>query len=278
MTQYKTISTIASALTSKPVDDDSNETFFKCDEIPLKGKTEDESRELTNFSSNHYEIWYPKPVECQATETSHSDLLSGVYEGGLKIWECTQDLADFLTKSDDDTEKTLLADFEGKRILDLGCGVGVLGVLAMTHNAKCVTFQDYNKEVIETTTISTILCNKSIYEEMDLNNVNLFSGDWDSFVDVMKEKHAGTKFDYILTSETIYNEKYYKKLLNVFRELLADDGTVFLAAKTIYFGVGGGMRSFEKALTDTKEFKSDVVWKSEVGVLREILKINKISS
>lgn len=110
---------------------------------------------------------------------------------------------------------------------------------------------------------------------MDLNNVNLFSGDWDCFVDMMVNSHPDMMYDYILTSETIYNEKYYSKLLNVFQKLLKNDGIVFLAAKTIYFGVGGGVRSFEKALEDSRKFSSEVVWKSESGVVREILKIKK---
>lgn len=125
-----------------PQDQTSCETLAKCDEIPLKGNIYDESHELTNFSSNDYEIWYPKTIEVHATKSTHSDLLSGVYEGGLKIWECTQDLADYLTKNDEN-EKSLLDDFNGKRVLDLGCGVGVLGVLALIHRAKRVTFQDY---------------------------------------------------------------------------------------------------------------------------------------
>lgn len=70
-----------------------------------------------------------------------------MYEGGLKIWECTQDLADFLTKTDEN-DKNLLNDFEGKRVLDLGCGVGVLGVLALIHKAQGVTFQDYVRRVL----------------------------------------------------------------------------------------------------------------------------------
>lgn len=122
------------------------DTLAKCDEIPLKGDIYDESHELTNFSSNDYEIWYPKSIELDATKTTHSDLLSGVYEGGLKIWECTQDLADFLTATDE-KDHSLLNDFAGKQVLDLGCGVGVLGVLALIHDAKGVTFQDYVRRV-----------------------------------------------------------------------------------------------------------------------------------
>uniref|UniRef100_A0A336LX62 protein-histidine N-methyltransferase n=1 Tax=Culicoides sonorensis TaxID=179676 RepID=A0A336LX62_CULSO len=254
-------------------DDSLNETFAQCDEILLKNYTDDESCELTNFSSNDYEIWYPKSVECDATQRTHSDLLSGVYEGGLKIWECTQDLADFLSNANENGQ-CILNEFEGKRILDLGCGVGILGILSLIHKPSNVTFQDYNKEVIERTTISTILSNKSIYDEIELDNVSLYSGDWDNFVNYL-EKLGDKKFDYILTSETIYNEKYYSKLLNVFQNLLNEDGIVYLAAKTIYFGVGGGLRSFEHALEKSNEFESESVWKSESGVLREILKIWK---
>uniref|UniRef100_A0A336MFF5 protein-histidine N-methyltransferase n=1 Tax=Culicoides sonorensis TaxID=179676 RepID=A0A336MFF5_CULSO len=254
-------------------DDSLNETFAQCDEILLKNYTDDESSELTNFSSNDYEIWYPKSVELDATQRTHSDLLSGVYEGGLKIWECTQDLADFLSNTNENG-KCILNEFEGKRILDLGCGVGILGILSLIHKPSNVTFQDYNKEVIERTTISTILSNKSIYDEIELDYVSLYSGDWDNFVNYL-EKLGDKKFDYILTSETIYNEKYYSKLLNVFKNLLNADGMVYLAAKTIYFGVGGGLRSFEHALEKSNEFESESVWKSESGVLREILKIWK---
>ncbi|RXM36898.1 Histidine protein methyltransferase 1-like [Acipenser ruthenus] len=54
---------------------------------------------------------------------SHSNLISGVYEGDLHIWECTIDLLEHL-ESDGET-------FSGKRVLDLGCGAGLLGILAL---------------------------------------------------------------------------------------------------------------------------------------------------
>lgn len=46
--------------------------------------------------------------------SSHSDLITGVYEGGLKIWECTFDFLAYFTKA-----KVKLA---GKRVLDLADG------------------------------------------------------------------------------------------------------------------------------------------------------------
>jgi predicted RNA methylase len=58
-----------------------------------------------------------------------------VLAGGLKIWECTRDLADFLIHQG--------INLSGKHVLDLGCGTGLLGILAMHLGAQSVHFQDY---------------------------------------------------------------------------------------------------------------------------------------
>lgn len=71
------------------------------------------------------------------TDKSDNDLIPCVYEGGFKIWECTQDLADLLTSSEDEH------DFEGKSVCDLGCAAGILGIIALVEGATKVDFQDY---------------------------------------------------------------------------------------------------------------------------------------
>ncbi|KAJ3978593.1 hypothetical protein F5890DRAFT_1569609 [Lentinula detonsa] len=59
-----------------------------------------------------------------------SDLVPGVYEGGLKTWECSLDLVDYLHASLDDE------NLIGKRVLELGCGTGVpsLYLLRIRHS------------------------------------------------------------------------------------------------------------------------------------------------
>ena len=47
-------------------------------------------------------------------QQSDFDLVSGVYEGGLKIWECSLDLVDYVFAN-----RSLVA---GKRVFELGCG------------------------------------------------------------------------------------------------------------------------------------------------------------
>ena len=49
--------------------------------------------------------------------------VTGVYEGGLKIWECSIDLASFLTDQNDDIGMSKL------KVLELGCGAGIPGIV-----------------------------------------------------------------------------------------------------------------------------------------------------
>lgn len=62
--------------------------------------------------------------------------------------------------------------------------------------------------------------------------------------------------------------------MTLFQRRLKDGGSIFVAAKTCYFGVGGGTRQFEIALKE-EGLSSQVVWKTDNGIQREIIKINK---
>lgn len=201
----------------------------------------------------------------ELAEKEHSDLIAGKYEGGLKIWECTYDLIQYLEENE--TEIKL----ESKNVLDLGCGAGILGIYAFLNDSK-VTFQDYNKEVLEYFTIPNVLLNIEDEEnrEKEIQKCKFYSGDWDSF----NKKLASTElFDIILTSETIYNECNYDKLISLFVDRLSKDGAAYVAAKTYYFGVGGGVRQFEQKVQQNGKLNCEVSWKSKGGIQREILKI-----
>ena len=47
------------------------------------------------------------------------DIVPGVYEGGFTVWECTMQLLKYLED----------IDFDGKDVLDVGCGLGLLGYI-----------------------------------------------------------------------------------------------------------------------------------------------------
>ncbi|CAG7726628.1 unnamed protein product, partial [Allacma fusca] len=67
---------------------------------------------------------------------SSSDLIPGVYEGGFKMWECTSDLVKYLESNSD------VVINDNTKVLDLGCGSGVLGLYALSRGGL-VDFQDY---------------------------------------------------------------------------------------------------------------------------------------
>ncbi|XP_033151409.1 histidine protein methyltransferase 1 homolog [Drosophila mauritiana] len=208
-------------------------------------------------------------LDLRKSEEKHSDLISGVYEGGAKIWECTEDLLLYLSEKYEDSF------WKEKRVLDLGCGCGLLGIYAMKHGAR-VDFQDYNKDVLEYITYPNILLNvdDSLSEDEKLkfvdNSTTLYSGDWSHFAELTRDVE---KYDLILTSETIYNIANQQKLLDTFAGRLKSDGVILVAAKSHYFGVGGGLEQFSENIRLGNVFQSESVWQADENLKRGILQL-----
>lgn len=82
-----------------------------------------------------------------------------------------------------------------------------------------------NRDVLEKVTVKNYSCNcrgnGTEDDEKTVSNteVQFYSGDWSSFVD--KVKH---QYDVILTSETIYSQENYLKLINLFKQKLKPHG------------------------------------------------------
>ena len=206
------------------------------------------------------------------TESHNSDLVPGVYEGGLKVWECTYDLLEYL--------ETIDLDWKHCRVLDLGCGVGLLGVYALLRGAVSVDFQDYNKEVLMSLTVPNILMNvaKNVSQEFTeytqvISKCTFFAGDWSNFDTILKQKPVVDKYDIILTSETIYSTESQHKLIKIFQSSLSPTGVVLLAAKSHYFGVGGNVVVFSELVHENKIFDFEKVKEIGVGLPRNIIKL-----
>ncbi|NXV32135.1 MET18 methyltransferase, partial [Rissa tridactyla] len=223
--------------------------------------------------------------------TSHSDLIPGVYEGGLKIWECTFDLIDFFSEAE--------IHFTNKSVLDLGCGAGLLGIVALKGKAGKVHFQDYNSTVIDEITLPNAVANcvdegswmggggdgkthkppskrpkKAECSPDALTTCRFFSGEWSEVSQLLLSSNKPfSKYDIILTSETIYNPDYYGALHDTLAELLDKHGRVYLASKAHYFGVGGGIHLFEKFVEERKVFKTSIVKIIDKGLQRYIMEM-----
>ncbi|XP_034369102.1 histidine protein methyltransferase 1 homolog [Arvicanthis niloticus] len=215
--------------------------------------------------------------------SSHSDLIPGVYEGGLKIWECTFDLLTYFTKAK--------VKFAGQKVLDLGCGSGLLGITASKGGAREVHFQDYNSLVIDEVTLPNVVANVPLQD--DSNDINepdgkrqrksevgqeickcrLFSGEWAEFCKLVLSENLFVKYDLILTSETIYNPDYYSTLHETFLRLLSRNGRVILASKAHYFGVGGGVHLFQKFVEEKGVFETRTLEVIDEGLKRFLMEM-----
>ncbi|XP_050462863.1 histidine protein methyltransferase 1 homolog [Cataglyphis hispanica] len=207
--------------------------------------------------------------DCQnviEAETQHSDLIPAKYEGGLKIWECTFNLGQYILE-----EQIELKD---KLVMDLGCGAGLIGLIALLKDST-VHFQDYNAEVLRSVTIPNVLLNFDDRTNI-LTKCEFYAGDWASLTTLFDDDE-NNKYDYIFTSETIYNPNNHKKLYEIFKRRLKSNGLGFVAGKTYYFGVGGGMRQFENLILKDGYFDVKSVWRSQDGVNREILRLTRKS-
>ncbi|EFJ15099.1 hypothetical protein SELMODRAFT_180720 [Selaginella moellendorffii] len=192
---------------------------------------------------------------------SNSDLVPGKYEGGFKLWECAIDLVDTLRREIQDGQLS----FRGKRVLEVGCGHGLPGILACIKGASVVHFQDFNAEVLKCLTIPNVHANLD-YARARLSQstdaltptrstviapeVQYFAGDWDNvgcLLSTVKSKSVDEGgYDVVLMSETIYSVSSFPKLYALMAKCLRPYyGVAYVAGKKHYFGVGGGTRLFK---------------------------------
>ncbi|KAG0284330.1 hypothetical protein BGZ96_011291 [Linnemannia gamsii] len=84
-----------------------------------------------------------------------SDLVKGVYEGGLKTWECALDLVAYLADQKH--------NYDGQKVLELGCGSALPGIYVLTQsNTVQVDLQDYNDQVLKFVTLTNVLLNTHV--------------------------------------------------------------------------------------------------------------------
>ncbi|KDQ22446.1 hypothetical protein PLEOSDRAFT_1051153 [Pleurotus ostreatus PC15] len=245
---------------------------------------------------------------------SPSDLVPGVYEGGLKTWECALDLVDYL-------ENSGARSPTGKVILELGCGTAIPSIyllerlfaqlptntgLPMTH----IHLQDYNDAVLQLVTLPNILLSwymspasvsfrqsisssevsfpsvdSTVPGELPITSelvaafqdsllafkisLRFFAGSWETF-DLQKS----LSYDMVLTSETIYHVESLSALIELMKKAVGQhEYQCLVAAKVLYFGVGGGVSEFV-ARVEGQLGHVETVWEKSAGVGRKIMRVH----
>ncbi|OWZ16922.1 hypothetical protein PHMEG_0009211 [Phytophthora megakarya] len=203
-----------------------------------------------------------------------SDVQTGVYEGGFKLWECAVDLVTFV-------EAQLRQGVAmPTSVLELGCGHGLPGIHALLRGAKRVVFSDYNKEVLELTTCPNVLRNV----QQSYDRAEFYAGAWSSMSTFMEEVEHRTdeqmQFDLILTAETIYTEAVAVELYQTIKRHLrrAPHARALVAAKKYYFGTNGSVQHFVGLVRSEGVFRAETVWEERdcKSNIREIVQLTYV--
>ncbi|KAL1745342.1 hypothetical protein HDZ31DRAFT_36643 [Schizophyllum fasciatum] len=129
------------------------------------------------------------PTRTPAFLDAPSDLVPGLYEGGLKTWECSLDLVDYLDGLKQAGEGTSSGEDQGsgwvgKRVLEIGCGTAIPS-LYLLHGIfqdmrkpsevprTKITLQDYNASVLELITLPNLLIAWCTFLQKRQNQVEL---------------------------------------------------------------------------------------------------------
>lgn len=119
-------------------------------------------------------------------------------------------------------------------------------------------------------------------------NVNLrfFSGSWGTFdlftstTPLGPSTGSGLGYDVLLTSETIYRLDSLSLLVELMRNACTanrasfrkDDYLCLVAAKVLYFGVGGGVPDLEKVINSVRGHLETVLERKD-GVGRKVMRV-----
>ncbi|CAJ0952693.1 unnamed protein product, partial [Mesorhabditis belari] len=175
-------------------------------------------------------------------QLGHSDLEPNQYEGGLKVWECTKILCDFI---EDNAER-----FQGKSVLELGCGSALPAILSKEIGAEEVAAQDFNSSVIDCFTLDNVLANG-----LSKGSLKLMAASWVDLPGQLSNK----SFDIVIASETIYNTSNYEAFHLAIDHSLKEDGVAWIVAKEFYFGLGGSAFVFLDFVKSKGIFKGEII-------------------
>lgn len=233
---------------------------------------------------------------------SPSDLQKGKYEGGFKTWEGSLDLATYLLEN-----APIVGSGEDGlvRSVELGAGAAIPSCLilkrALEFGRKArIVVQDFNKEVLELVTMPNLLLTwldyrsrlgkeaegdieihealiKEFLQDMESRGIEIgfISGGWGLEMSrILDERHVVGGL--VMAAETIYQTESLPYFLDTTLKGIRQIGTALVAAKEVYFGVGGNVGEFIDAVK-RRGAKPEIKWKGgEGGVGRVIVEVKNI--
>lgn len=268
------------------------------------------------------------------TLLGNNDIVPRIYEGGLKSWECSQDLTEYLLNLNDTCCSLTERDertARRKKVLELGCGTALptLSIFRglLLKNNSCdgnsgggaeFVLADYNLDVLRLVTLPNLLLSwwaarhrnlrghagdMAIHNERDgvgvgdikideqlktqfqqdlkscQISIKFLEGAWGSEMANM----LADDFDLVLASETIYNPETVPAFVNILKRTIGNRSAgcrALVAAKKMYFGVGGSVDDFATTVCHRNSTDEQDDWEVETvadvvdtGVGRVILRV-----
>lgn len=206
---------------------------------------------------------------------NNTDIRTNVYEGGFKSWECSIDLARLLL--DRGPRKDIDDLCRVSHVIELGCGTAIptsiLFHYALQNELSLYfTLTDYNADVLRLVTLPNLILTwclaqgtlategeleitdalkASFTQQLQAQGLNLLfvAGGWSPAADFASLVPSDPSMNtFILASETIYSPSslstFTEALVGLLRRVRM--GKAMVAAKRVYFGVGGSVDSFKR--------------------------------
>ena len=135
----------------------------------------------------------------------HEDVKDERIPYWAELWPSSIGLSSYLVRSGISLEK--------KKILEIGCGLGLVGITAGLLNGNIV-LSDYSREALNLS--------------MDNWNLNIKNDPKTALID-WRNPDLNYKSDIILASDVLYEKRSHKHLIDFFRSMLKDDGFALVA-------------------------------------------------
>ncbi|KAE9373232.1 hypothetical protein N431DRAFT_456021 [Stipitochalara longipes BDJ] len=241
------------------------------------------------------------------------DVKTGVYEGGFKSWESSVDVVKELAKRRGINGMYR----GGRSLeLGCGTALPSLAVFqwALRNNdggreeGMSFGLADYNPTVLQLVTLPNLLLSwakttksagweeegeleideglvKEFHSDLEKQKINLhfFSGAWsEEFVNLVGQNMGSTSGEItVIGAETIYSpfalKSFAETLLGLMASMDGKQNTALVAAKKVYFGVGGSMEDFCQMIRERGAVVEQIREESD-GVRRAVVEVKMTGS
>ena len=145
-----------------------------------------------------------------------------------EVWPSAKALAEYILNNQ--------SDFKSKNTLELGCGIGLVGIAATLTGAK-VTFSDYEKEAISFTKHNYFINFNKQPETLLM--------DW-------REPIQDKSYEIIIAADILYEKRFLKPVFDTIQKLITKNGKMYIAepdrtiAKSFFEMMKNGFKLLDK--------------------------------